>query len=109
MGVFVRELRATKAIGTMTRTVLLGPETLFVAWGTVTWIDPTIDFDTDNAVAIDILRLNNNVDLPIVWGGGRDLHPGAVSGFGSFVTFRLRAFHNADLECLGYGIVITGI
>ena len=107
--------RTSGEVSTVTRTIFLGAPTTFLAWGNVTWIDSLDNFDADNAVAIDILSVGGvrtNRELF----GGRHLGPdgsdsnllqGALVRFGQFVTFRLRAFHSQDLECLGYGIVIT--
>ncbi len=100
---------------TSTQTVLVpgGPST-FLAWTDVTWIDSTNNFDSDNAVAIDIPFVNGNRTGAVLNGGAHlgapgaftNLHEGALVRFGSSVTFRLRSF-GPDLNCLGYGIIIT--
>ncbi len=115
MAAFVREMFARRGAGTSTVTIDLGAPTTFLAWGSVTWIDPLTDFDRDNAVAIDIPFIDGNRTSTRLSGGDHlgdsgafsNLHQGALVRFGRFVTFRLRAFHSDDLECFGYGIVIT--
>jgi hypothetical protein len=116
MGAVVREMFASgPGTATSTVTIDLGVSTVFVAWGDVTWIDSTATFDRDNAVAIDIPFVDFNRTATRLSGGDHlgdagafsNLHEGAMVRFGRFVTFRLRAFHGDDLNCFGYGIVIT--
>jgi hypothetical protein len=115
MAAFVREMFASRASGTSTVTVNLGSPTTFLAWGDITFIDSLADFDRDNAAAIDIPFVNGSRTDTRLFGGDHlgdngafsNLHQGALVRFGQSVTFRLRAFHSDDLECLGYGIVIT--
>jgi hypothetical protein len=111
----VREMFASRSAGTSTVTIDLGTPTVFVAWGTVTFIDSLNDFDRDNAVAIDIPFVDGGQTSWRLSGGDHlgpngaasNLFEGALVRFGRFVTFRLRAFHSDDLECFGYGVVIT--
>jgi hypothetical protein len=115
MAAFVREMFARRAAGTTTLTVDLGTPQTFLAWGTITWLDPLTDFDRDNAAAIDITHVDGARTSTRLSGGDHlgdagafsNLHQGALVRFGRQVTFRLRAFHSDDFECFGYGIVIT--
>ena len=120
MAVVVRSLFARKSNGTSTVTVDLGAPKFFLAWGIVTVVDSISDFDSDNAVVIDIPFVGQDagpgVRQPVELFGGAhfgssgalsNVYPGAVRRFGRTVTFRLRAFHSDDLECFGYGIVIA--
>ena len=115
MAAFVREMFASRANGTATVTINLGAPQIFLAWGDVTWIDSLSNFDSDNAVAIDIPFVDGARTATCLSGGAHlgdagafsNLHQGALVRFGQTVTFRLRAFHSDDLECFGYGIVIT--
>jgi hypothetical protein len=115
MSAFIREMFAVSPGGTSTVTIDLGASSVFLAWGIVTWIDPLNNFDRDNAVAIDIpfvdgtrtsSRLSGGDHLG-AFGASTNLFEGALVRFGRTVTFRLRAFHSDDLNCFGYGIVIT--
>jgi hypothetical protein len=116
MGAVVREIFAHgSGDGVATVTIDLGAPSLFLAWGTVTWIDPTVQFDRDNAAAIDIPFVDGARTSTRLSGGDHlgdsgafsNLHQGALVRFGRFVTFRLRAFHAEDFNCFGYGIVVT--
>lgn len=115
MSAVVRQMFAVSPGGTSTVTIDLGAPTVFVAWGTVTWIDSLNDFDRDNAVAIDIPFVDGNPTSSVLFGGNKlggsgtpsSLFEGALVRFGRFVTFRLRAFHSDDFDCFGYGVIIT--
>lgn len=115
MPAVTREMFARRANGTATVTIDLGSPTVFLAWGDVTFIDSLNNFDRDNAVAIDIPFVDGARTSTRLSGGDHlgdagafsNLHEGALVRFGRRVTFRLRAFHSDDLECFGYGIVIT--
>ena len=117
MPAFVRSLFARRAgdPSTVTVTIDLGTPTSFLAWGNVTFIDSLDNFDRDNAVAIDILLVDGvltNTQLSDgdhlgPSGNSSNLLQGALARVGRLITFRLRAFHSQDLECFGYGIVIT--
>lgn len=116
MGAAFREMFASgNGVATSTVTIDLGSSQTFIAWGNITWIDSTSDFDSDNAVAIDIpfvdgvstsKRLNGGAHLGAP-GAFSNLHQGAIIRFGRTITFRLRAFHGEDLNVFGYGLVIT--
>jgi hypothetical protein len=115
MPAFTREMFARRSNCTSTVTIDLGTSTTFLAWGEVTFIDSLADFDRDNAVAIDIPFIDGLRTNTRLFGGDHlgdngafsNLHEGALVRFGRRVTFRLRAFHSDDLECFGYGVVIT--
>jgi hypothetical protein len=115
MAAVVRELFAVSPTGTATVTIDLGASQTFLAWGNFTWLDPQNNFDADNAAAIDITfidgvrtntRLNGGDHLGDP-GAFSNLHEGALVRFGRRITFRLRAFHTADFNCFGYGIILT--
>lgn len=109
-----REMFALPNATTTVTVVVPGGPATFVAWGTVTWIDSTNDFDSDNATAIDIPFVNGISTSSRLNGGAHlgppgsinNLREGALVRFGETVTFRLRAF-GPDLNCFGYGIIIT--
>ena len=98
MGAVVREMFANNAnSGTRTVTINLGTRQRFLAWGSVTWLDPQTDFDRDNAAAIDIThidgirtstRLNGGDHLGDP-GASRNLHQGALVRTGQRITFRV--------------------
>jgi hypothetical protein len=98
-----------------TVTVDLGWERTFYAWCQVNAIDSLNDFDRDNAVAIDIVRVDGNLTTWRASGGDHfgpanaesNVREGALTGFGRRVTFRLRAFHKSDLWAYGTGIVLV--
>jgi len=115
MTAYVRELFARKSSGTATVTIDLGTPRRFVAWGTITYLDPLSDFDSDNAAAIDITHVDGIRTNTRLYGGAHlgdngaysNLHETALVRTGRQITFRLRAFHSSDLECYGSAIVIT--
>jgi hypothetical protein len=116
MSAVVREMFATGVgDGVATVTIDLGAPTVFLAWGNITFIDSLIQFDRDNAAAIDIPFVDGVRTNARVFGGDHlgdegafsNLHEGALVRRGRSVTFRLRAFHAEDLDCFGYGVVIT--
>ncbi|WP_223731907.1 hypothetical protein [Streptomyces purpurogeneiscleroticus] len=95
-------------------TIDLGATTTFVAWGSITMLDPRIQFDRDNAVVIDIPFIDGNRTNTQVFGGDHwgaagafsNVHDSAVVRFGRTVTFRMRTF-GPDIDAMGCGIVIT--
>jgi hypothetical protein len=101
--------------GTALATLDLGRARNFLAWGSVTFTDPLINYDRDNAVVIEVYRVDGR-DAGVFGTGGdhlgapgadSNLRPGAVRGFGRTITFRLRTFHVEDLENYGTGCVVT--
>lgn len=98
-----------------TATINLGGGKVFYAWCQITMIDSLADFDRDNAVAIDIVRVDGNLTTWRASGGDHfgstgaesNVREGAMSGFGQRITFRLRAFHKADLWVQGIGMVLV--
>lgn len=79
-------------------------------------IDSTVDFDRDNAVAIDIAYRNFSSSVRSPWLSGGDhwgssgafsnMHLCAQTFFGNHVRFRIRSFHHEDINCAGFGVVI---
>ena len=113
---FVSESRTADTVA-----IDLGSPTNFVAWGSITWIDPRSSaFDINNAIGVDIPLITpdgSTIHTARVLSGGVLGPPGdfnnfrqsALFGFGRNVTFRLRAFPSSDgeLACVANGIVIT--
>ena len=113
MAATVRQLFVNSP-ATRSVTIDLGASATFVAWGSVTMVDPRTDFDRDNAVVIDIpfvngLRTNTQVSGGDHWGDAgafSNIHDSAIVRFARTVTFRIRTF-GPDVDALGCGIVIT--
>ena len=101
--------------GTASATVDMGRPRRFLAWGSVTMVDPLTDFDRDNAVAFDIFTVDGSLTSSRVFGGehwgpsgsGNNVFDGALVGFGRRVTFFLRSIHTADLDSFGVGVVLA--
>jgi hypothetical protein len=93
----------------------LGRRKRFLAWGTVTMIDALSDFDSDNAVVIEVFQVDGVETWKAVHGGAHwgaagassNVHQGAYVGEGQTVTFRLRSIHHDDLDAYGMGAVVT--
>lgn len=87
----------------------------FIAWGSVTMVDPLADFDRDNAYALDIYQIDGATTGSKVHGGDHwgpegnieNVYEGAVTGNARYVRFDLRAKHSADLDVFGVAIVVT--
>lgn len=100
--------------GSETATIDLGTTELFLAWCQVNMIDSLSDFDSDNAVAIDIIDVDGKRTDSIIHNGAHfgvqgskaNVYVGALKGNGRKITFRLRAFHTQDLAVFGTGIVL---
>jgi hypothetical protein len=102
-----------------TVTIDMGSPQLYLAWGVITWIDPTAPFDRDNAVGIDIPKVDNQFWTDIRPIESEHLGPPvdfrfnlretALHRFNRYVTFRLRAFHGLDLKAAGNGIILTDV
>ncbi|MBA0124058.1 hypothetical protein H0B56_00705 [Haloechinothrix sp. YIM 98757] len=115
MQAFTVNLASVDSAGGETVTVDLGTRRTFYAWCQITVIDSLADFDRDNAAAIDIVRVDGTLTPWRAAGGDHFGPPGAVSnvresamsGAGQRITFRLRAFHKADLAVLGVGMVLV--
>ncbi len=101
--------------GSASAVVNLGARRRFIAFGSVTMIDPLTDFDYDNAVALDIFRVDGNKTTYRVYGGEHwgsanhadNVYEGAYVGYGQTIEFWLRSIHHQDLDSFGIGIVIT--
>ena len=101
--------------GSASATVDLGRNRRFMAWGSVTMVDPLTDFDRDNAFAFDIFTVDGNLTSSRVHGGehwgpsgsGNNVFDGAVTGFGRRVTFFLRSIHTSDLDSFGVCVVLA--
>ena len=101
--------------GSASATVDLGRRCHFIAFGSVTMIDPLTDFDRDNAVAFDIYKVDGTRTIYRVYGGdhwggagtSNNVYEGAYIGYGRYIEFWLRSIHTADLDAFGVGIVLT--
>jgi hypothetical protein len=102
--------------GRVSAIIDLGRPRQFLAWATVTMIDPTLGtFDRDNAVVADIYTVDGFATADRISGGdhwgppgnSENVFPGAWVGFGQRVEFWLRVFHPRDLEAYGEAVVIT--
>jgi hypothetical protein len=106
-------LKNTGGYGTVT--VDLGRMRRVLAWGTVTMIDSLSDFDRDNAVVVEVWKVDGSETWKAVSGGDNwgtpgtssNVHQGAFVGRGQQVTFRLRAFHADDFDAYGMGHVVA--
>lgn len=115
MQAFTVNLASASGAGGETVTVNLGYRRTFYAWCQITVIDSFSDFDRDNAAAIDILRVDGTLTPWRAAGGDHfgspgdvsNVREGAMTGVGQRITFRLRAFHKADLAVLGVGMVLV--
>jgi hypothetical protein len=100
--------------GSSTADIDFGRRRSFLAWGSITFTDPLTDYDRDNGVAIEVLRLDGTLVGSVGSGGDHlgspgslsNLRPGAVRGSAQRITFRLRTFHVSDLENYGVGCVL---
>jgi hypothetical protein len=100
--------------GSETATINLGSAKTFYAWCQISTIDSLTDFDRDNAIAMDIYKIDGNRTTWCVSGGDhfgssntwKNVHEGALAGYGQRITFRIRAMHSADLAVHGTGIVL---
>jgi hypothetical protein len=80
--------------GSASATIDLGRRRPFLAWGSVSMVDPLADFDRDNAYAFDIFTVDGTQTASRVTGGehwgppgsGNNVFDGAVRGFGSAST-----------------------
>lgn len=96
-------------------TIDLGSQRPFIAWGSVSMIDPLNDFDADNAYALDIFTIDGELTGSKVHGGehwgaegsGNNVFEGAVVGNGRFIEVWLRAIHTDDLDAFGVACVVT--
>jgi hypothetical protein len=103
------------ATGSDSVLVDLGSEKRFLAFGQVTYIDSLNKFDADNAVALDIFTIDDEMQSGVAHGGAHlgsdgapsNLMAGARVARGRKVQFRLRAIHSEDLEAYGVGCVIV--
>lgn len=100
--------------GSASATVNLGHRHHFIAFGSVTMIDPLTDFDRDNAVAFDIFKVDGNRTNYRISGGDHwgaagansNVYEGAYVGYGQYIEFWLRSIHSADLDAFGVGVVL---
>ena len=101
--------------GSASATIDLWRRRPFLAWGSVSMVDPLTDFDRDNAYAFDIFTVDGNLTAGRVSGGdhwgppgsGGNVFDGAVRGFGQRINFWLRTIHSADLDTFGVGVLLT--
>jgi hypothetical protein len=109
----VAPLFASPSVGSGSVTINLGQPRFFVAWITVNMVDPTIDFDRDNAIAADIFTVDGSRTASRVFDGAHfgpsgsadNVFQGAVVGFGQRITFFLRIF-GPDVAAAGEAVVV---
>lgn len=95
-------------------TIDLGSRRPFLAWITINMVDPTIDFDRDNAIAADIFLVDGSLTASRVSGGahfgpsgsGSNVFQGAVFAVGRRITFYLRIF-GPDVAAAGEAVVVV--
>jgi len=100
---------------TDTATIDLGTAQTFYAWCQINLVDSRSNFDRDNAVAIEVYKVDGALTTWRVSGGDHygasntdaNVHEGALTGHGRRITFRLRAAHTSDLDTFGTGIVLV--
>ncbi|MCP2262202.1 hypothetical protein LX15_005936 [Streptoalloteichus tenebrarius] len=116
MDVFTVPLFALKNLGGVASATLdLGYSRRFMAWCTVTMVDSLVDFDRDNAYAIDIYTVDNGRTTTRVVGGdhwgppgsGQNVLDGAYVGFGQRILVYLRSAHTEDLDTFGYAVALA--
>ena len=107
----IKPLKVNISVREATETIDLGQPRTFLAWITVTVIDPTGPFDRTGAVAADIFTVDGKRTARRVFGGdhfgadGNDsnVFQGAFFGVGQRITFWLRVFDpnvDAAAECV---------
>ena len=112
-GARVAGLVVTPSIRTSSVTVDLGRRRLFIASMAVTWVDPLIDFDRDNAIAADIFTIDGVRTSIRAFGGDHfgpfgssaNVFQGSIFAFGQRISFFLRAF-GPDVAAGAEGTVI---
>ncbi len=96
-----------------TMSVDLGVARQFTAFGTYTLIDSHTDFDSDNAVFIDIFTVDGNKTGATISSSSsklgppnddRNVHAPSVTGVGRMINFRVRAL-GPDIGFAALGIV----
>ena len=105
-------LRSTGGSGT--RMVDFGRRRRVLAWRQVTMADPLIDFDRDNAYAVEVFDVDGVRPGPLISGGDHwgspnapsNVHNGAWVGTAQRITFRISALHTDDLDVFGTGNII---
>jgi hypothetical protein len=103
--------------GRSTQDVDLGAPRQFTAFGAITVINSTSDFDYDNGISVEVYKVDGNVTGWFIDGGGnsggpkwgppgddRNVHALAVTGFGQVITFRL-AVLGPDMNGSAIGVV----
>lgn len=93
----------------------LGRRRKFVAWGMITMVDSIKHLDDDNAVVMEVFKVDDAETWKAVSGGkhwgdpgeSSNVHQGAFVGFGQTVTLRLRSIHHDDLDAYGAATIIA--
>jgi hypothetical protein len=128
MAAFERTLIVSQSTPSATRTIYFAPPPQppllknFVAWGSITWIDPRAGaFDVNNAIGFDIPVIFDENVAPqpteaIFTGGalgplhdGENLRKASIVGVGTGIVCRLRVYpkHPGELVCIANCVVIT--
>jgi hypothetical protein len=92
----------------------LGRSTQFTAFGSFLVVDPLVTFDSDNAVSVEVYKVDGTETGATVWDGpggkfgpanaDTNVHAPSVTGTGQVITFRMQAF-GPDIGFVGMGIV----
>jgi hypothetical protein len=98
--------------GTAVQDIDLGSPKQFTAFVSSVFIDPLVQFDTDNCVAAEVYQVDGNSTGTFLYGGdhtgpeGSDanMHAPIVKGVGQVIRFRARCF-GPDCDFAAIGIV----
>ena len=103
----------------VTATIDIGQPQSFFAWTTVSFMDGWQGgpWDFDNSIIAEVYLVDGSPAPIDAFGGPRlgnfgddsNLHQTAFSGFGQFITFRLRDYNPTEIEIQANGIVLFGI
>lgn len=93
----------------------LGGYRTVTAWTQLHFLSSLANFDSDNAIAVDIpFVTSSHLPKPRVWNGRwgekgsiHNVYPGAWTGEARYLLFRLRVMHHQDLEVQATAIVLV--
>lgn len=102
-------------VGSDTITIDMETSSQVLAWGSITMIASTSEFDEDNMCYIDIFEIDGVRTGNNAYGGSHfgsngcpaNVYQGAYVGKARKVTFRIVAGHHEDLSVAGYAFVLV--